>query len=291
MTVLMDKLLTQQEGANRVGVSIETIQRYIDYGILDAVTDGNYRKIRVEDLDSVFSRTGTSLNVEAELGHHTVQKNPFFSNPQQDLHQDQSFNEDQGRYDEQENLASPHESLRILREKIVRRGPMVSQIASGDSGATRIDQPIAKSPLAASVTAHAHSRVIHHHNTQGLTIPPSSSASSATSSEQTSESTRTSSPDSPVLDSNLSRHVSSLPVSSLPVATNYDLITINKRLRDEIYELKKERDWLRERLEKVEARSEREQMLLLHESETVRALLNERPKRPFWTALPWFAKN
>lgn len=271
----MDRLLTQQEGANRVGVSIETIQRYIDYGILDSVTDGNNRKIRVEDLDSLFSQSGSSLNVELEHEYRKAQESPFFSNSKQDHYEDRNLKErlreDEESYDEHGNLASPHESLRLLREKIVRRGPVVSQIASGDSGVSR---------------AHLQSKIIYHHNTQGFVFPASPTQASTSSpapspsvSKQDNDSLQNTSP------------TSSSPGSSLPVVTHYDLITINKRLREEIYELKKERDWLRERLEKVEARSEREQMLLLHESETVRTLLNERPKRPFWTALPWFGKS
>ncbi len=67
-----------------------------------------------------------------------------------------------------------------------------------------------------------------------------------------------------------------------PVPTNHDLVFMNKRLKDEVLELKQERAWLRERLEKLEARSEREQTLLLNENETVRKLLATTPQPGFW---------
>ncbi len=70
-----------------------------------------------------------------------------------------------------------------------------------------------------------------------------------------------------------------------------ELIELNKSLREQIQILREERDWLRERIEKLEARSEREQMLLLSESENVRSLISTNNK-PFWQrALPWFGSR
>ncbi len=85
-----------------------------------------------------------------------------------------------------------------------------------------------------------------------------------------------------------SREENTSNMSYLPVPANYELLSLNKRLRAEIQELKEERVWLRSRLEKLEARSEREQMLLLYESETVRTLVNAQTKGSnFWAkALP-----
>jgi len=73
--------------------------------------------------------------------------------------------------------------------------------------------------------------------------------------------------------------------SALPAAN--ELLEINKSLREQIQILRDERDWLRERIEKLESRSEREQMLLLSESENVRKLISS-SKKSFWQrALPW----
>lgn len=68
------------------------------------------------------------------------------------------------------------------------------------------------------------------------------------------------------------------------------LIEVNKGLREQIDILRGERDWLRNRVEKLETRSEREQMLLLSESENIRKLIQQNENRAFsWLrALPWF---
>jgi DNA-binding transcriptional MerR regulator len=59
-----------------------------------------------------------------------------------------------------------------------------------------------------------------------------------------------------------------------------ELVEINKTLRESVQSLREERDWLRERLEKIESFSQREQMLLLSNSETIRTLiLHKEPKR------------
>ena len=66
----------------------------------------------------------------------------------------------------------------------------------------------------------------------------------------------------------------------------------NRALRDQIELLREERDWLRKRVEQLEVRSEREQMLLLSENETVRRLVDNSKKKwsiPF--RLPWFSDS
>ena len=64
---------------------------------------------------------------------------------------------------------------------------------------------------------------------------------------------------------------------------------MTKGLREQIQILREERDWLRARVEKLETRSEREQMLLLSESENIRKLIQQTETRKSWLrALPWF---
>ena len=76
------------------------------------------------------------------------------------------------------------------------------------------------------------------------------------------------------------------PAPSMP--SPGELISLNRSLRDQIQVLREERDWLRERIEKLESRSEREQMLLLSESENVRKLISSTQKGFWQRALPWF---
>ncbi len=69
-----------------------------------------------------------------------------------------------------------------------------------------------------------------------------------------------------------------------------DLMETNQALREQIQMLREERDWLRTRLEQLEARSEREQMLLMSESETIRSLIGKQPIKRWSFSLPWFDK-
>ena len=73
-------------------------------------------------------------------------------------------------------------------------------------------------------------------------------------------------------------HAPSAVTFSEPGHSNsYDLLEVNKSLREQIEVLREERNWLRKRLEAAESRAERDQMLLLSETKTVRALCA--PKR------------
>lgn len=71
-----------------------------------------------------------------------------------------------------------------------------------------------------------------------------------------------------------------------------ELYEVNGLLREQLQAVKQERDWLRERLEKLEVRTERDQMLMLTNSDTVRTLLRQsdeaKKKRGFFSGLiPW----
>jgi DNA-binding transcriptional MerR regulator len=78
--------------------------------------------------------------------------------------------------------------------------------------------------------------------------------------------------------------------NNLPAVRDVELIQLNRQLRDQLRTLSSERDWLKERLEKLEERSEREQMLLLSTSQTMRDLIqNKKPENSgFLSFLNWF---
>lgn len=89
--------------------------------------------------------------------------------------------------------------------------------------------------------------------------------------------------------------VSDRPTRENHFAGTYELVAINKRLLSEIRSLKEERDWLRSRLEKLEARIDRDQMLILTSNETIRKLAENNLSQPqhqgvFAGLLPWFRK-
>ena len=71
------------------------------------------------------------------------------------------------------------------------------------------------------------------------------------------------------------------------------LLEMNQTLREQIELLREERDWLRQRIEHLETRGEREQMLLLAESETVRRLIKTETltEKLMNFRLPWFSNS
>jgi len=72
------------------------------------------------------------------------------------------------------------------------------------------------------------------------------------------------------------------------------LADMQERLLDlreqELGELRKERDWLRSRVERMEEKQDRDQLLLLAETQTIRRLvqIEETRKSPIQAALEWF---
>ncbi|MCC6953574.1 MAG: hypothetical protein IT290_05610 [Deltaproteobacteria bacterium] len=74
----------------------------------------------------------------------------------------------------------------------------------------------------------------------------------------------------------------------------YELLEVNRSLREQIQMLRDEREWLRQRVEKFETRTERDQMLLISENDTVKTLIQQVPerRRSFWSfALPWIKSS
>lgn len=82
--------------------------------------------------------------------------------------------------------------------------------------------------------------------------------------------------------------------SSVELETLKHLVRIQEKLLDvrddEISDLKQQRDWLKQRIEKLEQKAERDQLLLLSESQTVKTLvaLQQAKKSPVRLALEYF---
>ena len=68
-----------------------------------------------------------------------------------------------------------------------------------------------------------------------------------------------------------------------------ELIELTRSLKDQLETIKEERNWLRRRVEKLEASVEREQMIVISKTETVRNLVEHRrsPKNNWSFLLPW----
>jgi DNA-binding transcriptional MerR regulator len=68
--------------------------------------------------------------------------------------------------------------------------------------------------------------------------------------------------------------------------SSIELLELTRTLKDQLEIVKEERNWLRKRIEKLESLSEREQMLRMSESDTIRTLIAQRePKKSPWSFL------
>lgn len=94
-------------------------------------------------------------------------------------------------------------------------------------------------------------------------------------------------------DSRTPRANDSVPSLELEIQRLHNLLSIQERILDskddEIADLKNQRSWLRERIEKLEEKSDRDQILLLSETQTIRRLisLQENRKSPVKQLLEW----
>jgi len=86
--------------------------------------------------------------------------------------------------------------------------------------------------------------------------------------------------------SSLGSHNSALDISSI------ELLELTRSLKDQLEIVKDERNWLRRRVEKLESQAEREQIILMSETETIRSLVlqkesSEKQKSPWAFLLSW----
>ena len=201
-------LLSAEESANIAGVSAETIQQYVSYGLLETIGEGDNARFRESDIRSLFYTRVSKPKVSPKKA-----KKPSTS-----------------------------------EEEV----PTLSQILSETTSKTRESEVREQS-------------------------------------EQVSEEQDT--VDDESLDSDK---------KEAATAANLDKrdTEFTNSLKAQIELLREERDWLRERVERLETRADREQMLLLSESETVRSLLRtseiHTKSEPFWKKafqLPWLDSN
>lgn len=83
------------------------------------------------------------------------------------------------------------------------------------------------------------------------------------------------------------------PASAVEIIKLKHVIELQEKLLDardkELLDLRTQRDWLKERIERLEAKAERDQLLLLSETQVIRKLVTyqERKKSTIRTALEW----
>ncbi len=250
-----EQLLSINESADIAGVSTETLEQYRDFGLLEAVVENEMTRFRESDIRTLFY---TKLRKE-ELSEKAPEESP------------------------KESTDSDTAST------LQQAAPITAPPKSNSSD----DEDLQEPPTLEQILAEHAASKLEAANVEVEVVESSEKEEvvSATAEEKIEEVEAEEFHGEAVSTLGESIEISSTS-AFVPSSPDADLIELTKGLREQIEMLKEERSWLRERVEKLESRSERDQMLLLSENETVRSLLgsaNTRPQRvSFWRkALPF----
>ncbi|MCB0325424.1 MAG: hypothetical protein KDD69_17700 [Bdellovibrionales bacterium] len=293
------RLLTVPESAELAGVSRETLEQYQSFGLLEMVDNNGTPSYRESDIRTLFYTRADRrrlANTESSAGTE-------LSGPAQSPRSSESTAYAQVIHD---SRAAIHDSRAAVQASETAASPAPTSAgslsqAAGPVSATGVDVAATGVDVAATGAES--------------TTTGSEAARSAFTNRQEVDGRQESKPYTPLreqlevrFEGNVERwgEVEEQPKQKapgidqedstgfharVPAIVHQELIEINKGLRAQLDMVKEERDWLRQRIEKLEARSEREQMLLLSESETVRSLIEPQRRRDsFWrkAVLPFF---
>jgi DNA-binding transcriptional MerR regulator len=245
------RLLDEVQAANLAGVTVDTIHRYRDFGLLRVVDkDGGefFEEVDIRNLfytrkqsqgqrndsESTFTAEGQSTETTAELKVADTQTSA-------ELNQESISSE---------KLTPAPESPAEIEQDI--------KIDTADNN---------KNSIIDNFFSQSENKAAPHITVDGRQLPPSSTAKN--SAYQSDE---------------------AFP-STFPDSEREALNQLNLALKEQLEIVRQERDWLRQRIERLETRSEREQMLLLTESQTLKSVLADSgfgKTESFWKrALPW----
>ncbi|MFN8389207.1 MAG: hypothetical protein U0136_02820 [Bdellovibrionota bacterium] len=332
------RLLSEDESAAAAEVSVETIRKYRDCGLLDPVLKDNQTYFQEVDIQTLFFTKFQRKNGEgSEATATSGAAQPASNEPRQAAPQTGAT-----------TSAASDVRLNSTSQPTVASSPAAAaQPAPVSNGGEPSVAAVAVTPSAASpqtsmspasdgsksssssaVTGPAEATAIPTSQPKSADLQPATAAKSASESVATASGSTSTSGDAARSENPRSENLRTENVrsenvrsenvrtesirpevvesasSSKPFESDEDqagpssaslssseLIELNKSLRDQIQMMREERDWLRDRIEKLESRSEREQMLLLSESENVRKLISATQKSFWQRALPWLGDN
>lgn len=223
-----DKLLSEEDSAELAGVSIDTIRRFRQFGLLSAASQDGAPQYLEQEITSLFHIDGAPVHVRAQT---------------QQL---------EGQLSER---AEP-------QLKVIPGGGTVLEFnQQTPTTEPTLENKDDNSPLTERAASAGRVGDAAFHPTAPSETSPSLVQTSTTDSERSWSSAVP------------EQHNAQVAFS------DRELLEHNRMLQEQINSLKEERDWLRERLEKLETFSQREQMLLLSNSETIRTLLIQRERQ------------
>jgi len=245
----MKQYFTELEAASAAGVSPDTIREFISLGVLRLQDGQGDTKFLVrDDLLAAFH----TLKAEETLAEPTAARPPTEETTTSRLQNGPT------------KQAIPEQA--ILEQAILERA---------DPEQHQLEQPQNGASLEETV-----------HSIEA-TEPTTSTSQSVESQQASSPQREQAAPSTPINSDRIQQSSSAVEGEALIEHRSFELLDLNCSLREQIEMLKQERDWLRKRVEILEVRSERDQLLLLSETKTVQKLLPS-PKKSFWAfALPW----
>ena len=248
--------LTAQESAELAGVSLDTIEKYVQIGLLNKCEEiDGLSYFNESDIRSLFYTRQPSALKDAELPPSSIEL-AYDSSAEVDTKVDLSSSEQSATQID----AVDSENVEVLKNDIETNTDSIE----GDSKSDETQQSVSITDDAnqtQSLQEVASMKTVLHIADNVLAEEKSIETESVKS---VTEGVKEATDSSAVYQSDNSYRLQ-----------NQHLLDVNNELREQISTLKQERDWLRNRIEQLELRGEREQMLLLSESETVRRLVSK----------------
>jgi hypothetical protein len=276
------KLLSESESARIAGVSIETIRQYAQFGLLEPRLENGVTHFRESEIRSIFYTKNEEIAptpAEGPTPSETSPKSAALDITSGTSHEVSTASASPGTMattpppeqaspKPQENMPQPNQE----QEAAAKLAPAPEDYLTTLESILAAETP---KPLEPEPSADGYSPNTQEGRVQTLKSQTTSSQNGETQTWETQ-----------------AQH-SRRSAASYTGSSTLELMEANRGLRSQIEILQEERDWLRKRVEKLEGQAEREQMLLLAESETVRSLIkNQDRTRSFWTfALPWFSSS
>jgi predicted site-specific integrase-resolvase len=248
----LDDYLSDSEAARICGVSINTLNRFIETGYLKVENDHDgLRLFSKNELKRVFGVGESAFTKHTKINRPVVGNTATKIEESRVVAPKESALEEEVQPENVEQEKQPH--LKIVRNE---ESPIKTELSASESMAAALPEA---PPSLVQPTAQQE---------KSLSVQPNAELNLRISSLEN---------DNQILEMERTKL--------------QNVITLLEKMLEiresEIDSLKRQQQWLETRVEKMEERSHREQLLLLAESETVRKLVVHQKRSPVRAALEW----
>ncbi|HMO16914.1 MAG TPA: hypothetical protein PKA63_01085 [Oligoflexia bacterium] len=253
----VENYLNQEEARVLAKVGLDTIIRYKDLGLLRVYDIGGEEKFSEEDIKLLFNSRISQAESSSMASSSSVKTSHISS-------KNETRNTEKGEaasiHSHPEDSELPKLST-IIKDKIIKTG------SGKDEDKTCTEE----------------AKILQNERKKSL-IQNVSYLNEGSGKEESQNKDR--------LDHQSQGSQHSREVTALHDISSIELLELTRSLKDQLEIVKDERNWLRRRIEKLEAQVEREQMILISETETVRSMVLQREaiekrKSPWAFLLSW----